>query len=147
MGAQEAVPGDWLTHRGLDGERSHLMGAKLGTIAEHEPDGDGLAVADQVHIYLDLGSPLESRTGSSQTEVSGIWQGNGNGFAEQEDIVSASGDETLGVWSAVTDEREQTLEGHSDKVSVTELAVEGQGDVEVSVGQCWSLPEISTLIQ
>ena len=84
-------------------------------------------------MYIALGSPLESRTGSSQTEVSGIWQGNGNGFAEQEDIVSASGDETL--------------EGHSDKVSVTEVAVEGQGDVEVSVGQCWSLPEISTLIQ
>eukprot|EP01051_Picozoa_sp_SAG22_P021859 SAG22_NODE_4998_length_1111_cov_2.028656_3_plen_103_part_01 len=47
-------------------------------------------------------------------------------------IVSASSDETVRVWSAVTGECEQTLEGHSDWVMSAQFSPDGQKIVSAS---------------
>ena len=47
-------------------------------------------------------------------------------------IVSASGDNTVRVWSAVSGELEQTLKGHSDTVTSAQFSPDGQKIVSAS---------------
>ena len=115
-----------------EGAKARLGKGRLSGRIAYSPNGDRLAVASSIGIWL-----YDTQTYQEVNLVAGHTGGvRSISFSPDGRTLAGGGrDQTIWLWDAVTGERKHTLTGHTDRISSVSFSPDGQTLASTSNGQ------------